>query len=435
VYAICYGRAATYFHCFDQINYMFFNTPITGDKLPDKTLCLTYDDGPNETKSLGCRPRTQETAQYLHEQGVEATFFVIGERARRSPDICLALRDMGHLIANHSECHEDLLDLTSTRGDPVMAVLSTDIFIRNLCPYDTTYFRPPYGRWRFEGTWASPVLRSLNQESSLARCVGPVLWDIDGYDWVSWRDRTPVVDCARAYLHLIERHRRGIVLMHDSSWDEFHQSGNQALKVAQIIIPELKARGYRFIRLDQVPQVASASLVSRRVAIMAPSKVHYLTVEPGSAGTLRANGTEIADSQEFGLVKVGEERIALRASNGLFVSLEYIDTGTVAANAESIGSAEVFTPIDLGDSRVAFRAGNGGSFLSTGYASRGEVKVNSQSVNENEKFSFIYLSLFMVSLRDRIIDAICCRLGTSMPEMLAQDGTMDLWESIAMVVA
>jgi peptidoglycan/xylan/chitin deacetylase (PgdA/CDA1 family) len=49
---------------------MFFHVDIKGDRLPDRTLCLTFDDGPG--------PRTLEIGQYLYTRKISATFFTIG---------------------------------------------------------------------------------------------------------------------------------------------------------------------------------------------------------------------------------------------------------------------------------------------------------------------------------------------------------------------
>jgi hypothetical protein len=45
--------------------------------------------------------------------------------------------------------------------------------------------------------------------------------------------------------------------MHDSTADiDEIQSCNQALGLARALLPELRRRGYRFVRLDAVPQIA-----------------------------------------------------------------------------------------------------------------------------------------------------------------------------------
>ena len=370
---------------------MFFNVPISGDRLPEKTICLTYDDGPGETAGSGLGPRTLELGQYLFAQGVQATFFVIGERARVLADVLISLNEMGHLVANHTESHPSLLKLATSGGNPVNQVLSTDSFIRTLLSNRMTFLRPPYGHWRPEGAWASPVSGALNVDVELAQCIGPILWDIDGSDWQYWMDRKSPEDCAHRYIDLIEHTRRGIVLMHDSSWEETIRNGNQSLQMARILVPELRARGYRFARLDAIPQVASATLVSRRVALRAPNGTHYLSAQHRGGGAILANGSRIADWEEFGLVDLGDNHIALRAPNGQFVSAQQLGGGAVLANGPRMSTCEVFTLFPLSDRHIALRAPDSVHFLSAQQLGGGEILANSPAIDAWEKFTLVNL--------------------------------------------
>lgn len=61
-------------------------------------LALTFDDGPDPEAT----PRVLEV---LARHRVRATFFVIGERAARHPEVMARLREAGHQIENHSLRH------------------------------------------------------------------------------------------------------------------------------------------------------------------------------------------------------------------------------------------------------------------------------------------------------------------------------------------
>ena len=217
---------------------MFLNTPITGDKLPDKTLCFTYDDGPISQLS-----HTLRLGKYLSEHHIPATFFVVGQQARKAPDTLTKLHKMGHLIANHTENHIDL-----TTSCDSNQILQTDIFLRKLLPAKTIFMRPPYGSWNHQ------ISSTLNAEPRLTRCIGPIGWDIDGHDWSHWRDGLPAEQCADNYLQIIERRRRGIVLFHDNA-DVRMPTWNQGLKLARILILQLQSQGYQFVGLDELPQI------------------------------------------------------------------------------------------------------------------------------------------------------------------------------------
>ena len=98
----------------------------------------------------------------------------------------------------------------------------------------------------------------LNRSGRFYDYVGPINWDISAADYDFWKRSASAADCAAAYLEKIDRVGRGIILMHDSSEDPDVQPRNQALAATRILVPALKAKGYRFVGLDDVPQVRSA---------------------------------------------------------------------------------------------------------------------------------------------------------------------------------
>jgi len=223
---------------------MFFDVDIKGDGLPPKTLCLTFDDGPGETAGDGPGPRTSEIGAYLCERGVPATFFVVGKSTGGLDHVLGRLRDQGHLVANHTFDHPNLLRDVSDAGRLVDQLLLADERIRSHVDGGTVFFRPPYGAWRPEGQVASRVAELLNRSRRLPGHVGPILWDVGGADWTYWRDRRSPEDCAREYLAQIERAGRGIVLMHDSTADIDEVRGrNQTFQLTRRLIALLKELG------------------------------------------------------------------------------------------------------------------------------------------------------------------------------------------------
>lgn len=96
---------------------MYHLTPLTGASLPNRTLCLTFDDGPGETGYSGAGPRTLEVGRYLHGYGIPATFFVVGKYAFTLPESMSELKSLGHLIGNHTYEHVNLKDHLRLGGD------------------------------------------------------------------------------------------------------------------------------------------------------------------------------------------------------------------------------------------------------------------------------------------------------------------------------
>jgi peptidoglycan/xylan/chitin deacetylase (PgdA/CDA1 family) len=239
---------------------MFFDFNITGDELAPGILCLTYDDGPGRTEGneVDPGPRTAELGRFLHSEGIQATFFVVGKFASQLGDILAELKTLGHLVANHTYDHPSLPAFVERGGNLEDQVVRTDTAIREHVEGPVTFFRAPYGDWWLRGHRRSLVAAALNRLAIATHYVGPVGWDIDAGDIGFWRDDRSPQECALAYLNAIERAGRGIVLMHDSTADiDAIRARNQALGLARELVPELRRRGFQFVRLDAIPQVAS----------------------------------------------------------------------------------------------------------------------------------------------------------------------------------
>ena len=102
----------------------------------EKTVALTFDDGPSPAS-------TPFILELLKRYDFKATFFVIGKKAARYPELITAITADGHTIGNHSWSHDNLLMLRSTKQ------LSEDIqktqSLLQKAGVQPTLFRPPAG--------------------------------------------------------------------------------------------------------------------------------------------------------------------------------------------------------------------------------------------------------------------------------------------------
>ena len=112
----------------------------------DRTLVLTYDDGPGQMEAEPGvpGPRTLELAKYLHEMNIRATFFVIGKHAILHRDILETLTRLGHLIGNHTYNHPagDASGWSGDQVDQISEIKRTHEIIK---PYvaEKLFFRSP----------------------------------------------------------------------------------------------------------------------------------------------------------------------------------------------------------------------------------------------------------------------------------------------------
>ena len=314
---------------------MFFDHEILGDRLPPRVLCLTYDDGPGQTDGDPDLPgpRTAELGAYLRSEGVAATFFAVGKFASQHGAILTGLRWAGHLVANHTFDHPSLPIFEARGGDVADELARTTRALEPGLDGGPWFFRPPYGDWRLKGQAASNVAARLNASPLASTHVGPIGWDIDAGDVGFWRDGRPYEECAAAYLEVIERVGRGIVLMHDSTADiDEIRPKNQALGLARTLVPELLRRGYRFVRLDQVPQIAAAAAVSDLV-VLRTSDGRAVACPRAETEVVLADCDDHFPDAVWGVVPLGEDRWALRGSNGRFLSIKA--GGEVFADADT----------------------------------------------------------------------------------------------------
>jgi peptidoglycan/xylan/chitin deacetylase (PgdA/CDA1 family) len=363
---------------------MFFDVDIIGDRLPPGTLCLTYDDGPGRTEGDQNRsgPRTAELGTFLHALGVPATFFAVGKFAAESGDILAGLRSLGHLVANHTFDHPSLPAYVADGGSAYAQLARTDEAIHDHVEGCITFFRAPYGDWRLRGCARSNVAEALNRSPLRTTYVGPIGWDIDAGDVGFWRDDRSAGECAQAYLETIEHVGRGIVLMHDSTADiDEIRLRNRALGLARSLVPELLHRGYQFVRLDTIPQVASAARVTFQLTlvhadgVVSSSRVDSMvTIVSG-----RPAGTDAV----LGVVDLGEDRWAIRGANGLYLSPR--PDGEVVADAPSLSEREVLAIEHLGKGRIAMRMVDG-SYLTRAGGKVSRLLANASTHGERETF-------------------------------------------------
>ncbi len=368
---------------------MFFDQDLKGNHLPAKTLCLTYDDGPGETAGDGPGPQTRELARYLFEEGIRATFFVVGRHAEGRADLLRCLKEWGHLVGNHTYSHPGLVAVAAAGGDVVGEVARTAQVIREHVAGNTIFLRPPYGNWREEIRPGHPddsprsvVADVLNGSPEARSHVGPVNWDVSGHDYDYWRRGASAAEAAAEYLDRIECLGRGLVLMHDSSEEEPVRRGNRTRQLTRLLVPTLKARGYRFVGLDAVPQVCSALRVVDQV---------YLEGEDGRLLARRDGGADLVfraaaeGGDVFGVVPVGADRWALRAGNGLYLSALRGGDGAVLARAPGAGDWESLAPEQAGGSAVVFRT-VGGSYLNRDEGPDGPLAARATSARRAERF-------------------------------------------------
>ena len=177
----------------------------------EKSVYLTFDDGP-------IPEATPYVLDVLDSMGIKATFFMVGDNARRYPHLLEEVRRRGHRIGNHTFNHIGGLRWFSWKylGNVQKAedILQTG-----------KLFRPPHGWMRL---MQYRVLRHTGWRV--------VMWDVVTRDYSNLLTAQEVLQNAKRYT------RNGsIITFHDSL---------KSIDKLRHILPEalswLQAQGYEF---------------------------------------------------------------------------------------------------------------------------------------------------------------------------------------------
>nr|WP_306812825.1 polysaccharide deacetylase family protein [Paenibacillus soyae] len=189
-----------------------------------KVLYLTFDDGP----SL----HTPEVLDILKREGVNATFFVLGEHVEQHPDIARRIVEEGHAIGNHTYNHE-YEKLYGSFGEFASQIMKTDNAIYEAAEVRTTLVRAPGGTYRnFDKGYFEAM------ESAGYRVHD---WNVDSGD--SKRRGVPAAEIV-ANVKASRIADTLNVLLHDSAGHE------ESVKALPQIIQYYKALGYSFEVLE-----------------------------------------------------------------------------------------------------------------------------------------------------------------------------------------
>lgn len=153
-------------------------------------VALTIDDGPDPVV-------TPAVLDLLALHGVRATFFCVGERVARHPDLARRITREGHEIGNHTQHHRygfSLFGPTAIRREIALAQAN----IQAICQVVPRFFRAPAG---LRNPFLQPCLTQLDLQLAS--------WTRRGYDTVH-------ADAATVLRRLTRNLAAGdILLLHD----------------------------------------------------------------------------------------------------------------------------------------------------------------------------------------------------------------------------
>jgi len=217
----------------------FFGKVYASAKSTDKTIALTFDDGPNE-------PYTSEILDILNSHHINATFFVIGENAQLYPDVVNKIIADGNVIGNHSYSYDASHALTSFGVKDMDKAEDVLYSITGVKPH---LYRPPHGNkspWEIDGVKDEGLIE--------------VTWD------VAANDRHLLADFGKPTAEnyageIVKAAKPGsIVLLHDGYGllhDCTKSDESLTVQALPLIIEQLQSEGYQFVTVPDLLHISA----------------------------------------------------------------------------------------------------------------------------------------------------------------------------------
>lgn len=186
----------------------------------EKTVALTFDDGPNPHM-------TPLVLDVLKEYGIKATFFLVGTEVQKNQDIVRRMISEGHIVGNHTHSHKSVFPLSGAAAVQ-KELRMCNAAIAEVIGKKPKLFRPPFG-----------VTNPIIGKEVMSLQMKAVGWSIRSFDTISSINRGKV--CERVVKNL----RPGaIILLHDRC--------DNADKLLKNIIQSIINQGYTFTTIDKI---------------------------------------------------------------------------------------------------------------------------------------------------------------------------------------
>ncbi|GAA3280974.1 hypothetical protein GCM10020218_034110 [Dactylosporangium vinaceum] len=181
-------------------------------------MALTFDDGPG--------PDTPTILKMLRDQGIKATFCVIGQNVKQYPQYVQQIVADGHTLCNHTWNHDEALGKKS--ADTIRADLqkTSDEIHKAVPDAKVLYFRHPGGNF-------TPLAVQIAAELGM-KSLG---WSVDPWDWnvKKWQGQ----QMTNHICSVVRNNTKpgSIVLSHDGGGDR-----SATMAAYKTLLPELKGK-------------------------------------------------------------------------------------------------------------------------------------------------------------------------------------------------
>jgi len=209
----------------------FFVPVVSRLATDEQIVALTFDDGPDPVV-------TSQILDVLGAHDARATFFVLGERAARYPEVIRRMHREGHTVGTHTQRHRLRFHFGSPSYVQREIEDAVDVVARIL-PTRPRLFRPPQGL-------RTPCFASGWRRTTGLTCV---TWSVRGFD--------SRATTAQAIVERVAQRLEpgAIVTLHDGTGLGGTEDRGPTLEALGRILRECKTRGLRCVALSELGEV------------------------------------------------------------------------------------------------------------------------------------------------------------------------------------
>lgn len=205
--------------------------PVYSVETEEKVVALTFDAAWGADKTRGI-------IELLEKYDADGTFFLVGFWIDKYPEETKLIAEKGLEIGNHSNNH---LHMSKLQNDEIKKEIeSVNVRLQELTGKTPKYFRPPFGEYD----------NKLLENVAALDMVG-VQWSVDSLDWKGLSGE----EIAKRVLSRV--HNGAIIL--------FHNNSDHVLDALPIILPKLKADGYKCVSIDELVMTENYIIDNRGV--------------------------------------------------------------------------------------------------------------------------------------------------------------------------
>ncbi len=192
--------------------------PIYSVQTDQKKVAITFD-------AAWTNQDTDEIIKILKKHNATATFFIVGDWAKKFPESVKAFYDAGHTIANHSDTHKSFSKCT--REEIKEEIVNCNKKLEDITGEKITLLRAPSGDY-------------TNESIEVAKSLGmyTIQWNCDSLDYTK-------LSVEEIVERVIKGTKNGSIVL-------FHNGVDNTAEALDISLTELSKQGYSFVSVNDL---------------------------------------------------------------------------------------------------------------------------------------------------------------------------------------